>query len=162
MLIGLHGKAGAGKDTVADYLYHRHSYGRIAFAGPLKDMLIVFGIGRHVLDDRDQKEQVIEWIGKSPRQLMQSLGTEWGRNLVGEDIWIRHAEHRLALQRRIGVKVCFTDCRFENEAAWIRAQGGVIWHIARHLDHCITPEHSSEDGVARRNAQAGNRSRAGR
>ena len=34
-LIGLHGPIGAGKDTVASYLYHRHNFTRIAFAGPI-------------------------------------------------------------------------------------------------------------------------------
>lgn len=131
MIIGLHGLPHTGKDTIADYLYHQHGFGRIAFAGPVKDMLVTFGVQRELLNDPAKKEQVIEWIGQSPRQLMRSLGTDWGRSLVADNIWIRHAARRLQLQRRIGPKVVFTDVRFPNEAEFVRAHGGVIWHVER-------------------------------
>jgi hypothetical protein len=81
ILIGLHGKAHAGKDTVGQMLV---GYGldRVAFADPIKRMLIE-GLGltaEHF--DSPLKEEPIPWLGKSPRQLMQTLGTEWGRDLV--------------------------------------------------------------------------------
>jgi len=146
MLIGLHGKAGAGKDTVAEHLFHRHGFARISFAGPLKDMLIVFGVNRSLMNGAD-KEKVIDWIGKSPRQLMQTLGTEWGRGQIADDIWIRHAAHRMDVMRRISPHIVFTDVRFENEAAWIRSQGGQIWHVLRKLPENVTPMHLSEAGL---------------
>ena len=36
MLIGITGKAGVGKDTVAEHLWHKHSFVRIGLADPLK------------------------------------------------------------------------------------------------------------------------------
>jgi dephospho-CoA kinase len=43
MLIGLSGKAGAGKDTVADYLVRCYKFQRMAFADPMKRFLNTLG-----------------------------------------------------------------------------------------------------------------------
>lgn len=154
-LIGLTGPAGAGKDTVAALLVRDWGFSQLSFAGPLKDALVVMlGIPRSALNDRATKEAPIDWIGKSPRQLMQTLGTEWGRQLVHDDLWIRHAERRLANMRRYSDRVTITDVRFENEARWVRAQGGTIWHIRRTADAAAVNPHESEHGV-RFNADAG-------
>jgi hypothetical protein len=84
-------------------------------------------------------------VGKSPRELLQSLGTEWGRAMVADDIWIR-----LALQRA-GQRTVISDVRFDNEAAAIRATGGVVWRVVRPDVGCLdasTAQHSSERGIS--------------
>ena len=131
ILIGLHGRKGTGKDTVALLLSRSYGFARLSFAAPLKDMIAIgFGVRRADFEG-EAKEIVIPWIGKSPRELLQSLGTEWGRARIAQDIWVRHAERRLAGQLRHRMRSVITDCRFEDEAAWIRAQGGTVWHIER-------------------------------
>lgn len=41
-----------------------------------------------IAEDRVKKEQPIPQLGgKSFRRLAQTLGTEWGRNCVGDSIW---------------------------------------------------------------------------
>jgi hypothetical protein len=62
-------------------------YARAAFADPLKDMLVT---GLSVTRERDldgpHKHDPTNYGGKSPRELMQTLGTEWGRELIDPDI----------------------------------------------------------------------------
>ena len=146
--IGLHGKAHSGKDTVASILKSEHDFIGLAFATPIKDALMgMFGIEPGAVHDPARKDVVIDWLGQSPRKLMQSLGTEWGRHLVSEDLWIRHAGRRLKYHAMITGKVVVTDVRYENEAAWVRENGGVVWHIERDVPD-QGHRHSSEAGIA--------------
>lgn len=132
-IIGLTGKAGCGKDTTADYLCKHYNFKKISFAQPIRDGLnAMFGVGYDQMQDRIQKESVINWIGKSPRQLMQTLGTEWARNHVANDIWLRVAAHNINLIQSDGgyAGIVISDVRFENEAEWVR-QHGKLWFITR-------------------------------
>jgi hypothetical protein len=123
-LIGLCGLAGCGKSTVAAYLENELGYARVRFAGPLKDMLRALGLSeRHI--EGDLKEVPCELLGgKTPRQAMQSLGTEWGRDMVADDLWIRAWADRLPVG-----PVVAEDVRFPNEAAAIREKGGLLIRI---------------------------------
>jgi len=152
LLIGLHGKAGVGKDTAGDYLAEQ-GFVRYALADPIKHglcaMLAPLGLTMDHFRDRRLKEQPLPVIGKSPRQLAQTLGTEWGRVQVNADIWLALGE---AVYRDVadnGARGCvFTDCRFPNEAAWIHDMGGQVWAIDRRTDAVAT--HSSELGLSDR------------
>lgn len=154
-IIGLTGRAGCGKNTVANAI--RLEIGQlpeIAFAAPLKAMLVpIFealdpNFDAHSMDDRAWKESVIEKVSKSPRQMMQTLGTDWGRQLVHPDVWLTLAGLELDKYRRAGYEVAVvTDCRFENEANWIRGHGGEVWHVLR-TQIAAVAEHKSEAGVA--------------
>jgi hypothetical protein len=132
-IIGLAGAAGAGKDTAAERLQARFGFERAAFAHPLKAGLrAMFGWEWAQMDDREWKERVLPDIGKSPRQLMQTLGTEWGRQLVNRDLWLLLAAERIGAAQSCGLPgMVFTDCRFENEATMILSLGGSVLHIAR-------------------------------
>jgi hypothetical protein len=151
MLIALCGAAGSGKNTVADRLVKEHGFYHIAFADPLYEMVsIVTGLPREDLEDREVKETVIDWLGKSPRELLQSLGTEWGRNAVNEQIWIMAAFRRVADLDAAGRDVVITDARFDNEAVAAKAAGGVVWRVVRRGGPRLAEgaaAHSSEAGV---------------
>jgi hypothetical protein len=152
MLIGLTGAAGAGKDTVAALLIEQHG-GRVAsFAGPLYEFVsAITGIPRYRLADRATKEAVIPWLGKSPRQLLQTLGTEWGRQSVADDIWVRSLLERIRPWLNDGLTVIVTDVRFDNEAEAIAAAGGEVWRVTRPGWRCLSGEsasHASEAGVS--------------
>lgn len=132
-LIAMAGAAGSGKDTAADYLCCEHDFARYAFAKPLKAALnAMFGWRGFEWGNRTWKEEPLPDIGKSPRQLAQTLGTEWGRQLVHRDLWLLLAKREIERARECGQPgIVFTDCRFANEAEFVRDQGGVVLHISR-------------------------------
>lgn len=150
LLIGLHGLARTGKDTVARYLAAHYALLSYAFADPLKQALAqMFNLTEAQLEGA-AKEQNIEWLGKSPRQLMQLLGTEWGRHLVHPDLWLLLAEqnisNHLSIDQARYSGVVVRDVRFENEATWLRKQGGSVVHILRSEAPSVA-SHSSESGL---------------
>lgn len=139
VLIGLAGQKGAGKNTAADGLPDAL---KTSFAAPVKQMLSVgLNLTEEQLNGRD-KHQPISWLGNgksiTPRYLMQSLGTEWGRIMVDPAIWVKLAEQSIddLTERHMEEWFCpppilVTDVRFESEAEMIRARGGVIVHVLR-------------------------------
>lgn len=135
LLIGLAGKARSGKDTAASYLAAQYALLSYAFADPLKTALAqLFGLTSAHLEGA-LKELPLPDIGKSPRELMQLLGTEWARDMVHRDLWLLLAKQNISAQldgdQSHHNGVIIRDVRFENEAQWIRSQGGVVVHIQR-------------------------------
>ena len=134
-LLGLTGPAGAGKSVAASYLEERWAFVALAFADPLRDMIGT--LLSHVdvdgawMVERSLKELPVNVIGASYRTLAQTLGTEWGRRCVHEDLWLRIAEYRVNQALHHGDHVVLTDVRFPNEAAWLRAAGGTLVRIER-------------------------------
>lgn len=151
MIIGLTGKKGCGKSTAARLIaYHEHfsglGFGLISFAEPLKNMahLLLRDLGIDTSRDLD-KAAVLPVINVSPRRLYQTLGTEWGRHLIHPDLWVFALAGRL--KNLNWPHIVIDDVRFENEAGFIRAQGGLIIHIDR---PCLADDdpHESETGIA--------------
>lgn len=140
-IIGLCGLAGAGKSTVARHLADKHGYVLVPFAGPFKAMARAFGLTQREMAG-DLKEAPCETLcGKTPRQFMQWLGTEFGREMIGPEIWV-NAWRRGIEQANIDAiadmcdadaraLVVSDDVRFANEAAAVRALGGVVLRIER-------------------------------
>lgn len=143
-IIGIAGPARSGKDTLADFLVAETNGYKYNLADPMRAMLKA-GFGIDLSDDywQSRKEEVIPAIGKSPRQLMQTLGTEWGRNLIGEDTWLVLAQAHLI---RRGVGMIIPDIRFDNEAEWVRSRGGTIIHVRRKNAPQVNA-HTSESGI---------------
>jgi hypothetical protein len=147
-LIGIAGRARSGKSTAAELLL-RMGAGKYlySFADPLRAMLKA-GLGIDLDNPYWQmrkEDPMPEFGGHSPRALLQSLGTEWGRELVDPNLWLTLASR--ALQQR-GPGMVIADVRFANEAAWVRGMGGVILHIERGNAPPVRP-HASEAGVPR-------------
>jgi hypothetical protein len=142
MIIGLTGKKGCGKSTVGRIIAEEWGYGIKSFATPIKLMLSAMGLSDDELYNPEKKEEIIPEFGKSPRELMQLLGTEFGRTLVSQNIWVASLEKHLEQ----GQSYVIDDVRFPNEAAMIRANGGIVVRIVRGLDDEV-PEHISEAGI---------------
>lgn len=135
-IIGLCGPAGSGKDTVRSLLEQHYDFAGLAFAEPIRGMLRELfasnGISEEFIDDRALKEAPIPALGTSYRHLAQTLGTEWGRQCMGADFWLNIAGAYLADLKAQGYeRFVVSDVRFANEAAWVRAQGGVVWRVER-------------------------------
>jgi len=143
MIIGVCGLIGSGKDTLADYLVNIHGFRRDSFASTLKDAVsAVFGWDRDMLEGRSRhsrewREQPDAWwsqrLGRTitPRLMLQLWGTEVCRQGFHDDIWIASLENKL---RATQDDVVISDCRFPNEIAAIRAQGGSVIRVVRGAD----------------------------
>lgn len=125
-VVALTGAAGSGKSTAAEYLIRRHSYERVKFAGPLKDMCRAIGMTESQIEGESKEEPAAMLSGKTPRHAMQTLGTEWGRKCMGEDFWANLWLSRVKAILAFDGRVVVDDCRFPNEAAAVRSLGGVI------------------------------------
>ena len=149
MIIGMAGPARSGKDTAAEILVSKFNFGAIGFADPIKRMIAtMLGETTEWIENPAIKDTVLPNIRFSPRFLMQTIGTEWGRETLDKDVWVRVAmrsmDKILNLYHRKGV--VFTDVRFENEATQIRNIGGVICHITRPGQDYVHA-HASEIGI---------------
>ena len=152
-LIGLAGKAGAGKDTVADYLWEKEGAIKIAFADALRSAATsIFGLGPVNFLDRDLKEEEVKYWGMTPRRMLQLLGTEATKPVFGDDIWLKRWFLSYSAVRDTD-HVVVPDVRFDVEAEAIRHLGGTIVHIVRPgagLSGAASG-HSSEAGIELRN-----------
>ena len=138
-IIGLVGFAGSGKGTVADYLVTKHNYVKMAFADPLKDAAAaMFGWPRHMLEGDTEPSRIFRekadpfWTEKfsdtfTPRIALQKLGTEAGRNVFHQNIWIYAIENRVRQHKNVVI----SDVRFSNEIEAIVKWGGHILRIKR-------------------------------
>ena len=150
IIIGIAGPAQSGKSTLAGEFrrlveFRGQKYTEQPFAGPLKRMLASIGV-----DVSDLSKNVpVPFLNGSvtPRVMMQTLGTEWGRSLL-PDLWLRVWRHELDDSAHA---VCVPDVRFDNEAEMIRSLGGLIVHVQRKptTDMLAVPAHASEAGIKR-------------
>lgn len=135
--IGFCGPAGAGKSTAAERLMLRWQFQRVRFAGPLKAMMLALGLDPAQVDGDRKEEPSALLCGRTPRQAMQWLGTEWGRNLIGEGFWIAawqaatQAGHLQHPREGLLPLIVADDVRFANEAKAIRDRGGLVVRIER-------------------------------
>lgn len=159
LIIGIAGQKRAGKDSVAAALSYgaerEHGEGFVAwresFAKPIRSFVASL-LGVSLVELEDLKESPVEiFDGKTPRQMMQTLGTEWGRKMVHENIWLLAAKIRIQQAVDNGAApdlVLFTDVRFDNEAQMIRDMSGVVLYIKRPATDKAEAEHASEAGIS--------------
>ncbi len=146
MIIGLGFRARSGKDTVANYLVNNYQFVQESFAFPLKEY-----IGRNICGFTDKQlwgswKEIVdpEW-GKTPRQMLQLIGTEAMRNTVHKDFWIIPMRRKLKEHIKNGRNVVTSDLRFFNELSLIKEFGGITIRIDREkADIISSPKHESE------------------
>lgn len=132
--IGLSGFARSGKTTAAQYLETQYGYTRLHIAEPLRDMLAAllrrFGMSGPEITyylEGAGKESVIPCLGVTSRHAQISLGTEWGRELIGPDLWANCWEYTAS-----EVDAAMNDSvRFPNEEQVIRRLNGLTVMIVR-------------------------------
>jgi len=142
-IIAFTGLAQSGKTLAASFFTNAE---RISLADPLKAMLKV------LTSDSDKNVPQLSLCGKTLRYALQTLGTEWGRNMIGENLWVEHARQRIRcllednwVQPSNTNLVTIDDVRFDGEAEMVRNMGGIIIHIRRPgIDKM---SHASEQGI---------------
>lgn len=169
-LIGLAGLARTGKDTVGNFLVSHRNLKAYAFADPLKQACsATFGVPVNEFYDDNLKDEMHSFWGITRREMMQKLGTECVRHVFGYDTWIRRAKlgwdllNENPVNRTSGLYntdekyiemgevydgMVITDCRFDNEAEFVKNEGGVIIEITRDIDKVGISGHESEAGVS--------------
>lgn len=146
-----------GKSTAADILSTSKGCVLVKLAAGLKTMLSALlrrvGYGESAIVsmiEGDLKNTPIPELGmKTPRDLMQTLGTEWGRDLVDQDVWARVAASRVLSHLRNGRSVVIDDLRFPNEVAVLRQCVGQceVVQIVRPDAPPLPTAHKSEAGL---------------
>lgn len=112
------GFAGSGKSYLVEYLKNKYKAIQAKFAFP------VYGIAR-------------DWFnmqGKD-RALLQLIGTDVGRNLIDQNLWINRFKEDIKIVENIYIQKYNTiplftsdDCRFKNEHLTLKELGWVgIW-----------------------------------
>lgn len=138
-IVGLIGHARSGKTTTANIMAEK-GYVRIPFAEPMKAMLkLGFGLTDGDLNGTAKEEPCERLLGVSPRYALQTLGTEWGRNLIGKRVWL---VAWLNMVEKTGAQhVVADDVRFLNEIELIRDMGGEIFEVAAPAADAIPLKH---------------------
>ena len=136
-MLTLVGFISCGKGTVGDLLEQK-GFVKDSFAKPLKDACsAMFGWPRELLEGDTEvsrkwrEEHDSFWSEKfgytfTPRLALQLMGTEAGRNVFHQDIWVVSL-----LNRAKGKNVVVTDVRFKNEIDYIQQNGGIIVRVKR-------------------------------
>lgn len=146
-LVGMGGLKGHGKDAFADYLAQDHGYFKTFMSEPLTQALSLIGPrGPWVRLDFDvpggaragefiRYAALVELVGytdakkhRDAREYLQGLGTEVGRNMIGESTWTDIALEKIRTARAAGHPVVITGIRYPNELELIRGLGGLnVW-----------------------------------
>lgn len=155
-IIGLTGPAGAGKTTIAHAINRQVLRSRtISFAEPIKLMMAQVLAYAGVSQDQitrclrgDLKEvRMSQLADRSPRYAMQTLGTEWGRNMIGTDFWLNLAMLQIEQERKRKLDVIvIDDVRFDSEAKALLENGGEIFLLSGRGG--ISGSHISESGLS--------------
>jgi hypothetical protein len=158
-LVAFSGYARTGKDEAAKSL-GVFGYKRVAFADKLRDCIYTLN---PIVDWTHQPvrlQTVIDqygWNGYKEtawgpeiRRLLQYMGTDVGRKLLSDNIWVEATLNNLPEGNYV-----VADCRFPNEAEEIRRRGGLIIRIERpgfgpandHISEIALDDYSFDDVI---------------
>lgn len=138
-LVGLMGKIGSGKTTVAQILVNNFGFIKVSFADPLKQMLVNAKILTY-----DEA-----FVNKTPyaREMLQKIGTNLIRNQIDKDFWVKKTEYLInKLCEKGAEKIVIDDVRFPNEWDFIKRMGGIIIKIVD-IENSNNNDHESESYV---------------
>jgi len=136
-ILGLAGYARSGKDTAGNAL-EVIGWKRIAFADVLREF--AYTLNPLIMSEWGKVTQ-LRWIideygwdgykrtqwAENVRDLLQRLGTECGRELISQNVWVDATFNRMDS----AFNYVITDVRFPNEASAILARGGSLLRIVR-------------------------------
>ncbi len=152
LIIGLAGKARAGKDEVADILVKHFAFTKMSSVDPVKKAAaILSGYAIEHFNAEQLKEKELEFWGISGRVFTQDIGM-FLREKYGEDFLLRRLELAMQNSPKGFSRIVLTNCRFDNETAWVRKQGGFVFHVDGNYPgrkEIPASDHATERGVTR-------------
>lgn len=137
MIIGISGYAKSGKDTVANHICKHYEFEKAAFADVLRQCLFALN---PVVSSMEypalRYKRAIAIFGYEDaknrfpeiRKLLQLMGTEIGRNILGEDVWVNALFNKLSIHSKNYV---ISDVRFPNEFDAVKANFGLMVRVDR-------------------------------
>lgn len=162
MLVAFSGLKGSGKDTAAAILTEEYGFTKIAFADAVREMALTINpyipvksigfmwewidqLADHLplADIIDEKGW--DWAKREipeVRRLLQVIGTEAGRMLLGENVWVDILAKKYPDISNTGSRYVITDCRFDNEVEFVRNHGGNLVWVER--PGIVSDGHASE------------------
>jgi hypothetical protein len=122
----------------------------IQWADPLyRGLSAMLDVPEEVLRNRELKESELNFCGIKavPREMLRTLGTEWGRAMVNPDLWVSLTMSRIGRLSETTSCRSFAICgtRFRNEVVAVRAAGGEVWWIDR--PGTVRGEHVSDNSI---------------
>lgn len=122
-IVGLSGEAGSGKSTMAKFLVREYGFSPISLANPFKlDGIMLEGLPIEEVFGSHKSDYTRKWL--------QERGTEYGRKVAGEDVWVNYLEANIYYLIDHGVdRVVIPDTRFPNEVDAVSVLGGVVYRI---------------------------------
>lgn len=130
MIIGISGKLGSGKNTVASVISQLDSsFIEKAFAYKLKQIVAV--LASCPIEDtmtQEGKNTFVEGFNLTIGEMLQKVGTNALRDHFNENVWINALLIEL---RKAEGNYIITDCRFKNEAKAIKDAGGILIRVER-------------------------------
>lgn len=154
--IAIIGPMGVGKTTTAELLVSYRNYKRLSFADAVKDDVVE--LLNHAIETKGSVlGQTLPTISRGTiekyknevfRPFLQWYGTDFWRKYMGvEDFWLRRLDEKM--QQNPDAQFVIDDCRFPNEAVFLRERGFIIVKIERTFTSNITElkKHASETEI---------------
>lgn len=122
----------SGKSEIAKTLQLSRGFKLVKFADPfrsfIRDLLVQGGASpeaaERMVEEGALKERVIPGLGVSVRTMLQTAGSDWGRQRISPDLWVKLAEIKVKRTLEAGVPVVIDDLRFPNEYEMVLRLGG--------------------------------------
>jgi len=152
VLIGIGGALRSGKDTVADYYVDSYEFKKVFMSEPLNEAALK--LDPWILLDKSiyitGEDETYRWgeegswvkystliqvvgyteakVQAEVRKFLQMLGTEVGRQMIGENTWVDIAAKKITELREAGHPVVITGIRYPNEIEMVKNLGGhTVW-----------------------------------
>ena len=158
-IIALSGYGTCGKDSVADILVEDYGFAKYAWA----DTLRLAASELNPIVDLDQNLRPVRYNDAlaecgyneakvrypEVRNVLQRLGTEVGRNLIDDNVWVDATINRIGRERSLADNIVIPDTRFKNEAHAVKLRSESKNYIVRVNRPGVGPagDHPSETNL---------------
>jgi len=147
-IIGITGKAGAGKNEVGMLIQDELDWcSSFAFAARVKEVYTTIFCEEYV-DSQEWKEALVPGFSFTRRHALQGIG-DGLRQSIHPDVWVDSLMQEIEEAREfINLYACvITDVRYQNEVNAILERGGVVVRVVRPNNPTPAMDHYSETAL---------------